>query len=109
MRKLTSPLGLTVQSIDEILAPYVKRAYEQKLQDNYQFLARATRSNVELDYHFIDKNAREETVKELVQGLQEMEIAFNTLPSSRGDFVFVTYTFGLGTDEWSRLVARKIM
>ena len=38
-----------------------------------------------------------------------MEIAFNTLPSSRGDFVFVTYTFGLGQDEWSRLVARKIM
>ena len=57
----------------------------------------------------VEQLAMERVTKELVQGLQEMEIAFNTLPSSRGDFVFVTYTFGLGADEWSRLVARKIM
>ena len=101
--------GLTVQSIDEILAPYVQKEYERILEEKYQFLARATKHTTDFNYKYIEESAMEETVKELEQGIQAMEIAFNTLPSSRGDFVFVTYTFGLGTDKWSRLVARKIM
>ena len=99
--------GLTVQSIDEILAPYVERAYKQykdTILEDYYFIGSGI-PNMER----VEQLAMERVTKELVQGLQEMEIAFNTLPSSRGDFVFVTYTFGLGTDEWSRLVARKIM
>ena len=107
MGKPTPPLGLTVQSIDEILAPYVERAYKQykdTILEDYYFIGNGI-PNMER----VEQLAMERVTKELVQGLQEMEIAFNTLPSSRGDFVFVTYTFGLGTDEWSRLVARKIM
>ena len=101
--------GITVQSIDELLAPYVQKEYERRLEEKYQFLARATKDVTDFNYRYIEESAMEETVKELEQGIQAMEIAFNTLPSSRGDFVFVTYTFGLGTDKWSRLVARKIM
>lgn len=102
--------GLTVQSIDEILSPYVKSAYEKKLEDKlqeYSELGVDVRSSKILEK--AKDKAYSEILKELAQGLQEMEIAFNTLPSSRGDFVFVTFTFGLGQDEWSRLVARKIM
>ena len=109
MRKLTSPLGLTVQSIDEILAPYVERAYEQHKEKVFNIISRTTLHGAMVDELEVERIAMEDTIQELEQGLQEMEIAFNTLPSSRGDFVFVTYTFGLGTDEWSRLVARKIM
>ena len=102
--------GLTVQSIDELLAPYVKRAYEQNVEDIMRTAHYITGGgNTQFDGERVHEVAMELVIKELVQGLQEMEIAFNTLPSSRGDFVFVTYTFGLGTDEWSRLVARKIM
>ena len=92
--------GLTVQSIDEILSPYVKSAYEKKLEDKlqeYSELGVDVKSSKILK-KAIDK-AYSEILKELTQGLQEMEIAFNTLPSSRGDFVFVTFTFGLGQDE----------
>ena len=102
--------GITVQSIDELLAPYVKRSYEQHKQEIIDVAHYVTGGgHTKLDGERIHEKAMEETVKELEQGIQAMEIAFNTLPSSRGDFVFVTYTFGLGTDEWSRLVARKIM
>lgn len=100
--------GLTVQSIDELLAPYVKKEYERQKETIIKDYVRLS-VNGDLDFKAVEDLAREKTQKELEQGLQAMEIAFNTLPSSRGDFVFVTYTFGLGQDEWSRLVARKIM
>ena len=102
--------GLTVQSIDEILAPYVKASYEYHKKQIMDIAHYVTGGGyTQFDGERVHEKAMEETTKELVQGLQAMEIAFNTLPSSRGDFVFVTYTFGLGADEWSRLVARKIM
>ena len=100
--------GLTVQSIDEILAPYVKRSFEQHFDEVLRITKRVAKG-IKIDYSEVRKEALEETEKELQQGLQAMEIAFNTLPSSRGDFVFVTYTFGLGKTKWARMVARKIM
>lgn len=100
--------GLTVQSIDEILAPYVKRSFEQHFDEILRITKRVAKG-IKIDYSEVRKEALEETEKELQQGLQAMEIAFNTLPSSRGDFVFVTYTFGLGKTKWARMVARKIM
>lgn len=100
--------GLTVQSIDEILAPYVKRSFEQHFDEVLRITKRVVKG-IKIDYSEVRKEALEETEKELQQGLQAMEIAFNTLPSSRGDFVFVTYTFGLGKTKWARMVARKIM
>lgn len=66
-------------------------------------------SEVEIDMDKLHERAMNETMKELKQGFQAMEIAFNTLPSSRGDFVFVTYTFGLGQDKWARMVSKAIM
>ena len=63
--KLTSPLGITVQSIDELLAPYVQKEYERRLEEKYQFLARATKDVTDFNYRYIEESAMEETVKEL--------------------------------------------
>ena len=100
--------GLTVQSIDEILAPYVEKEFNRQYEEVITITKRVLNRGI-VDTHEAKTIAMERTIKELEQGLQAMEIAFNTLPSSRGDFVFVTYTFGLGQTEWAKLVARKIM
>ena len=108
MGKLTSPLGITVQSVDEILAPYVKRSFEYHY-DKIRHLAKRVSKGGRIDYAEVRKQAMEETQRELEQGIQAMEIAYNTLPSSRGDFVFVTYTFGLQEDKWGKMVSQTIM
>ena len=102
-------MGLTVQSIDEILAPYVEKEYNRLVDEIILEHSLVSSDIMDLNLDKVKKLAFRKVIKELEQGLQAMEIAFNTLPSSRGDFVFVTYTFGLGQDEWSRLVAKKIM
>lgn len=103
-------MGITVQSIDEILSPYVAREYDRRVQEHINNLRDFGVDPMQLDVLLkIYDKASDETRKELEQGIQAMEIAFNTMPSSRGDFVFVTYTFGLGEDEWSRMVSQVIM
>lgn len=100
--------GITVQSVDEILAPYVKRSFEYHF-DKIRLMAKRVMNGGRIDYAEVRRQALEETQRELEQGIQAMEIAYNTLPSSRGDFVFVTYTFGLQTDKWGKMVSQTIM
>ena len=101
-------MGITVQSIDEILAPYVEKEYKRRFKEISDMVKRVASRGV-FDVHEAKNIAKEQTIKELEQGIQAMEIAFNTLPSSRGDFVFVTYTFGLDESEWGQMVSRAIM
>lgn len=101
-------MGITVQSVDEILAPYVKRSFQNHFDDIVR-MAKRVAKGVRINYNEVRQEAMERTQRELEQGIQAMEIAYNTLPSSRGDFVFVTYTFGLQDDKWGKMVSQTIM
>lgn len=46
---------------------------------------------------------------EVYQGVQALEHKLNTIPSSRGDFAFVTVTFGLGSDKWSKMFSEALL
>ena len=43
--------------------------------------------------------------REFEQGFQGIEYKLNTVGSSRGDYPFITMTFGLGTDGFSKMAS----
>ena len=61
----------------------------------------------------IEKVAWKRLERELEQGLQSLEMKLNSVPSSRGDFAFVTLSFGCVEDsddsEIQRLICHKIL
>ena len=77
--------GFTLPEIDKVLLPYVKKSFN-KYMDMYTH-----RKISKLD---AEKYATEDTLKELQQGFQGLELKLNTVPCSRGDFAFTTLTFG---------------
>ena len=100
--------GITIGQVDKILAPYCEMEYENKkkeLLDSITLCCDTTNINIQK----VEQIAKEAVQKTLRQGIQMMEYAFNTLSSNRGDYIFVTFTFGLEESEWGREVARAIM
>lgn len=89
--------GFTVPEIDKILAPYAKKSYDKKLE---KYLTRCHMEQQEAECL-----AWEEIEKEMEQVFQGWEYKFNTVASSRGDYPFITLTFGLGTDKFAKLAS----
>ena len=89
--------GFTVPHIDEILEPYAEKTY------NRQF-------NKYIRLGLNEENARKEALadveREFEQGFQGWEYKFNTVSSSRGDYPFVTMTFGLATSELGKMASK---
>lgn len=77
--------GFTLAEIDKVLLYYVKKSF--KLNCN-KFSALTTDNQKIIDFSI------KETIRELEQGFQSLELKLNTVPCSRGDFAFTTLTFG---------------
>lgn len=92
--------GFTLPQIDEVLAPYAEKSY-QKYLDKY--LSKG------LDKKSAEDFALENVEYEMKQGYQGWEYKFNTVASSRGDYPFITITFGLGTGKWERLASKTFL
>lgn len=98
--------GFTVPQIDEILSYYCAKSYEIYRKEYIDIIAKYNILPPETD---IDEYAFNRIKTELTQRIQGLEYSLNSIASSRGDFAFVTFTFGHGTDRWSRLVSSVIM
>ena len=92
--------GFTVPEADKILSKYAARSYD-KYMEKYCALG--------LD----EARCEEETIKDLEndfhQGFQGWEYKFNTVASSRGDYPFITVTFGLGRDRFAKMASKAIL
>lgn len=92
--------GFTVPEADKILSKYAARSYD-KYMEKYRALG--------LD----EARCEEETTKDLAndfhQGFQGWEYKFNTVASSRGDYPFITVTFGLGRDRFAKMASKAIL
>lgn len=77
--------GFTLAEIDKVLLYYVKKSF--KLNCN-KFSELTTDNEKIIDFSI------KETIRELEQGFQSLELKLNTVPCSRGDFAFTTLTFG---------------
>ena len=78
--------GFTLPELDKVLLPYVKKSYNAAYYRYHNELG--------LEKDRAERQARLDTIREIEQGFQSLELKLNTVPCSRGDFAFTTVTFG---------------
>lgn len=99
--------GFTVPEVDTILAPYAKKTY----QKYYKEYLEITNTDDE-DEEGVKKAkdwAWKKTERECEQGYQGIEYKLNSVGSSRGDYPFVTMTFGIERDPFGVMIAKTIL
>ena len=100
--------GFTVPRVDSILAPYAEKSY-QKYLDEYEKIGYEVNSGQRIVDTTIGSAADEYAIKKVKrdfeQGWQGIEYKLNTVGSSRGDYPFVTMTFGLDTSRFGKMAS----
>lgn len=104
--------GFTIPRVDSILAPYAEKSYEKYYEE---YLDNAFET---LDYDRDEYDSRKENLhkkankyaikkveRDFEQGWQGIEMKLNTVGSSRGDYPFVTMTFGLDTSRFGKMAS----
>ncbi len=91
--------GFTVAEIDKILAPYAEKSYKRFIEEIMDIRGETEPSEDTL------KRANERVKREYEQGFQGIEMKLNTVGSSRGDYPFITMTFGLGTKPFEKMAS----
>lgn len=105
--------GFTVPRVDTILAPYAERSYVKykneyiKIYEQFLYEEKVT---LKMDWKkSIDERSDEYAMKKVErdfeQGWQGIEYKLNTVGSSRGDYPFVTMTFGLDTSVFGKMAS----
>ncbi len=94
--------GFTVPRIDTLLAHYAKKSYDKHVKEYREFFP-------ERYQYKIKEYAMHKVEEEFRQGFQAMEYDLNTIGSSRGDYPFVTVTFGLDTTIFGKMATKLIL
>jgi ribonucleoside-triphosphate reductase len=92
--------GFSIPNIDTLLEPYAEKTLK-KLTEKYLELGVSQEKSEQQAWKDLERMAE--------QGFQEWEYKFNTLSSARGDFSFISASFGLGTSKISKMLSKKIM
>lgn len=91
--------GFTVPEVDKILSPYADKSYQRYINEWLEIRGQQTLTQEGSEY------ALNKVKRDFEQGWQGIEYKLNTVGSSRGDYPFVTMTFGLATDRFGRLAS----
>ena len=94
--------GFTVPEVDTVLKKYAKMTYKKYYNEYLDIKGDAFKDEA-------DKYAWEKVKRECEQGYQGIEYKLNTVSSSRGDYPFVTFSFGIDTDPYAKLITRVIL
>lgn len=89
--------GFTIAEFDKISEKYAERTYQKSLK---RYISRGIELSV------AEEMAYEDVTNEYYAGWQGLEYKLNSVASSRGDYPFVTVTFGIGTGKWARLCSK---
>lgn len=110
--------GFTLPQIEKVLAKYAEKSYNMYYDEAYKLymdeVEYLNSKNVLLPledslnlFERYKKKAREYALKKVQrdfeQGFQGWECKFNTVSSSRGDYPFITITFGTGTSLFEKM------
>lgn len=90
--------GFTVPEVDKILSYYAELSHRKYL--------------IELDSYGVknaDEIARKKVERDFEQGFQGLEMKLNTVGSSRGDYPFITMSFGLGVTPFARMASKVFL
>lgn len=102
--------GFTVPEVDKILAPYAEKSF-MKYKD--EFIQTANDLNAKAEDGVIQSMAAtyalNKVQRDIEQGYQGIEMKLNTVGSSRGDYPFITLTFGLSTDLFGRMLCKTFL
>lgn len=98
--------GLTWPQVDEDLSYYCIKSYNYYIKEYSNIIKDA---GCGVDERKADHYAYNKVKREIQQGYQGIEHTFNSVSSCRGDFPFLSFSFGHGADRWSRLVAMTIL
>lgn len=95
--------GFTIPRVDTILAYYAEKSYKlycdefiNTLKESGIWNGRKTKSIKDK----MDKWAAKKIYRDFEQGFQSWEMVFNTVGSSRGDYPFISISFGIDTSRW---------
>lgn len=103
--------GYTVPEIDTFLLPYLEKSYNKYIEEYFDIVDTVTMGSPSSEYY--QKRAREfaksKIQRDLEQGFQGLEYKLNTVGSSRGDYPFVTVTFGLETSEFGKMISKACL
>ena len=97
--------GLSVM-IDDILAPYAEKSYRMYMN---MYKDMVEKCNGVYDESKADEWSIEEVRNDIAQGIQGMEHTFNSVSSSRGDFPFTTFAFGVNNTRFGKLVSNVVL
>lgn len=89
--------GFTVPEVDKILAPYAEKSYFRYINEYCDIVGN---DQITTDCCAWAMN---KVKREFEQGFQGIEMKLNTVGSSRGDYPFITMTFGLGTNTFEKM------
>ena len=92
--------GFTIAQIDELLSKYAQKSYE---------LYFAEYINIGIDEQKASILADGKIEKDFIQGFGALEAKFNSVISPRGDYPFITISFGLGKDKYSQMATRTAL
>ncbi len=102
--------GFTIPEIDKTLAKYAEKSC-RKYRDEYAKIVDdfgSTLSKKELEEK-TNEYALNKVKRDFEQGFQALEYKLNTVGSSRGDYPFVTFTFGLGDGVFEKMATKAML
>lgn len=97
--------GFTVPEIDRILAPYAKKSYIKYKDEFFDIAHSILKENEIANIKKADDYAISKVKRDFEQGFQGIEMKLNTVGSSRGDYPFITMTFGIGTERFEKMAS----
>lgn len=99
-------MGFTLCEIDKVLSKYAEKSYQKYRTEYIDILAN---ENVLASEKTAHEFALSKVKNDFKQGFQEWEYKLNTVGSSRGDYPFVTMTFGLGTGLFEKMASSMFL
>lgn len=90
--------GQSYHCIDEVLSPYIEKSYNWHLLDAKKYKIKDA-----------EKYAEERTEADCKRAFKALEYEINSLFTANAQTPFVTFSFGLGTDKFSRMAQKHIL
>lgn len=92
--------GLTIAQIDELLSKYAQKSFEIYFSE-YLELGIEEKKAIEL--------ADKKIEKDFESGFSSLEAKFNSLISPRGDYPFITISFGIGREKYAQMATKAAL
>lgn len=106
--------GFTIPRIDSIVVPYAEKSFKKYYNEYYEVADSIPYlEETVTDFDLMDMTAKDYAYKKVMrdfeQGFQGLEMKFNTVGSSRGDYPFIAVSFGLEQSIFGQMATRAIL